>query len=489
MTLSSFKLKNKLNSKQLLFFVGCAIFITTLLNCLLRGKVLLFGDTNLYWTFADSMFTTEPFSLYNFPHTYRGYFLPMFFSGLKIVSSALFHHEFLLFFLLTSIMMAVLWTVIFPFLFSVKQFTRSVLIGMLVSYCAVLFFWGDFLRYPLSDFWALFSMFLAAALLKYISQQAQFDWKVLLFGFLAGACIYIAYNTRTIYLYGAAAQLIWFAVVMREKLKELLFYAILLLAGAALVCIPQVLLNGYHTNQYTPRVMTEYYGGESLENLQIYWGLEVQKYETYVGDGTLYPSAGVRFESDLGHEILEREKLTPSDVTYGKVIELFFKYPLEMITIYATHLFAYLTPFYTEIYLHDLYANKTLIVTLGILIWLIGALAIHADLVMQKAKTRLKGLWVLCGALVPVVLLVAGAPENRFYVALYWTWYFYLGCCINWRNVLRFFKKHVIQTVLIVLVGFVMWVTIAQGILNSNTTGIQRMIIGDGVTIQANTEL
>lgn len=431
-------------------------------------------DSNYYWTSADGVLANGDFYLYAFPQTFRGYLFPLMMTIFKRIGAAVFGSELIVFWIVTSLSIAVSVAVVFPYLFDVKVDTYAMLLKLLVCSGVILYFWGDFILYPLSDLPAALMMCAGTALLKFAFTASTETVKGSAYftGFMAGVCFYGAYNTRAVYLYGVLVVIAGFLLLgfkQKRGVQDVARGGILLavIVGCAMIAVPQILINGHYTGQYTLWVPTEQYVLGDLKRVQVYWGLLTDRYDTYNGDPSHYPVPSVVFADNVGTEILGRMGVDLDNFSYGTLITLFLAYPLDMCGIYARHLVALLTPCFGESYISDLFVPKNLRITIIVLLWLLWGVYI-VYITSTKKQFRLIDVLAIGGPLIPCLMQLFGSPEIRFFIAVHLFLYFYLCCCVEWRALRWFIKSHLIQIAVPCIVIFFAWITIMGDILQQS---------------------
>lgn len=160
-------------------------------------------DSSGYWTLTDGVLTEEGFNLYNFDQLFRGYFFYFLITFLKRFGLTIFASELMGFWVFTALSAAIGLAVVFPYLFEFKVDTYTAVLRLTGCTALILYFWGYFILYPLSDLPAALMMCAGAALLKFVFTDSteKAKWKLYCAAFAAGVCLYGAYNTRTAYLY------------------------------------------------------------------------------------------------------------------------------------------------------------------------------------------------------------------------------------------------------------------------------------------------
>ncbi|WP_201981818.1 hypothetical protein [Hymenobacter rubidus] len=131
-------------------------------------------------------------------------------------------------------------------------------------------FWRDYFNFTLSDIPALTLLLLGlAALCRAGIGQA----------FAAGLLLAAALNIRPIYV-ASAPGCLWLLAGAPLPRTAKLRYAALVVAGAALVLLPQWLINQRHFQQATPLVLARQPGSPPLYLKQLGWGTRFQRYES-----------------------------------------------------------------------------------------------------------------------------------------------------------------------------------------------------------------
>ncbi len=116
--------------------------------------------------------------------------------------------------------------------------------------------------------------------------------------------------------------------------------------------LPQCAINMKYVGTFSPKVYTNQLQNyqADLSTMQVMWGLEADRYETYIGDMNIYSSPSVYFDDVVGTEILKREIPFNNGFSPREVVKLFFDYPIDMMGIYIRHLISLLTPVWKHIY-------------------------------------------------------------------------------------------------------------------------------------------
>lgn len=323
-------------------------------------------------------------------------------------------------------MIAMLFGIILPRIFgnNSKKMSMKEIMKLFVAIVIFLFFWGNFIQFPLSDLPAcFFALFSVAILVKLVKQKINL--KSMAEGVLAGVCLYIAYNIRAAFLYGLVLViLIYLAYNVKRKEFKMLIYFLPIFAGMFLSALPQMVVNRQYLGIYSPKVYTEQISGyqHDLQTQQIFWGLQYPRYETYSGNMEEYPTPQVFFIDPMGLELIDREGLSIDGFSYGMVIKLFFKYPLDISCLYIRHLIGLMTPIFSQAYITNMYAGKGIFISISIILWLILGVSLILNKPLRKERSLI---YLLLGvSAVPAFLQMAGAAELRFFIEMYVVLYY-----------------------------------------------------------------
>ena len=219
------------------------------------------------------------------------------------------------------------------------------------------------------------------------------------------------------------------------------------------------------------KVNTKYFGEHYLNNdldlqtQQLFWGLTLPRYETYIGDHTYYGQDAVYFDDPMGAEIINREDLAVENFKTTTVIELFFKYPLDMLALYMRHLISLMTPAFRQIYITDLYPNKGLFATVSILIWIMAGLGLIHALNKKNITSQTFYMISIC---IPSLLQMFGAPEIRFFLPVYLLCYVYVFVYIDYKELISYYRGKWIYVLLGSVSIFLLWIVVYGDVLSMN---------------------
>ena len=454
--------------KNKYLYMGINWIIIFLMCLLLSHKLNIrsssyYYDAAYYWTTADPVFENG-FNFLNFPETFRGYFFPFSISLFKIIFGTGWGWR-----VYSAFMTSTMFAILLPSFFKRNVFNIKCIVRDVFTTALFLLFWGDFMQYPLSDFAAFFFLIAGFAAAKCLTENnaGAKPRKIILWGLLTGALFYTAYNTRAAYEY-AVFFILFFIVIKLKNVKKILSVLLLMFAGALIVALPQCMINKQYVNKFSPKIYTEAINNYStnLQVQQLFWGMEMDRWESYIGNFEDFPSPEVIFDGKTGIDILNREHISDAaDLTLKQLIKIFLKYPFDTIHIYTRHLISLMTPIYYEIYIPNLYTNKIGIISISITLWILAGLAFVRSINLKEINTIF--LWVFAG-FIPAFLQLFGAPELRFFLPVYVILYEYLGTRVSYKDMWIYYKNKLIPTLLVVLFIVIMWIAIIGEIIGSN---------------------
>ena len=474
--------------------VGFFLSFLILLIVSIKDNVTVYvADSYYYWTIGDGIWNNElgRINFLSFPETFRGYFYPFLLSTIKMFSEKIGIDAFLMYRILSSLVFAFFIAIILPYLIEKSLCAIRYMIGILGITLFTCIFWKDFLEYPFSDAPAMILFMIACAVGKFLLRQFEEKKrnKFYLFGgaFLLGILLYGAYNTRLIYLYAGIVLVIclvcgvWKIIFgMEEKGAKrniacisagMIIFTIL---GSLLVAFPQMKINNQYIGKYTPRILSEQLFGykANLNIYQLIQGIRLERCDAVIHEESasaeaiiFLDSAGVQIIDVENSVILnEMEKFGIADL-----LKLYFKYPFDIIGIYAGHILSYITVIYEGFFIHDLNQIDKFAMILNMVLWITGGLA------LAEKKWSVKGIWnkrFLLFAVIPCILLVAGAPELRFFIALHFILYSFIAFEIDYMVLGRYIKKHWAKVSIAVLMIVCVWFMYIGNLLseiNANT--------------------
>lgn len=319
-----------------------------LIVTLIQGEKFFHYDSGGYWYLSETFVHTGHFSLFNFDNNgLRGYALPLLYWVLRNTAETLAITNSLAVRIANAATFALIGAVLVPRLGAIAWPQTSWNIGRRLGFCALLLaFWSGYMSYPLSDFPAL-----ALALLALV---AIFRTDSPLWLFVAGLSAGLAINVRPSYALLApvlAALLVWSWVATRGtervslRLRGLSVAA--LVAGLAIVAVPQSVIQHHQFGDYSPVP-----GSSTLTQYQYRLGLELQRYDTYLGG-----SGKLEYlEPHTADIVAELNSSTVGNVAYMKLV---LQHPVTMAGLSLRHVVNGFDQRYTTPYIETLETDRS----------------------------------------------------------------------------------------------------------------------------------
>lgn len=303
-------------------------FVGVLIDALLQGYKPFYYDSGSYWSLGNAFFYHHHFSLLNFNSPLRGYLWPLVDHGLQVIASALGWQASSLVKLFNALVFVLIGTVLMPWFAEISWPRWRWGIGRrLLLVALLLLFWRGFLSYPLSDFPALAFTILAVVAIA----RPESGPRMALAGIAAGAALEM--RPSYVLLVPILAVLVaWSWVEDRRHASAVrrLACIALMVIGFVVVSVPQSLATHRHFGLWSP------IPGEAvnLAGLQYTGGLELQRYETYVGSSQ---TPRMLYEDADGQRLLATE---PGDriETTSQYLALIVDHPIEIAGVFARHI-------------------------------------------------------------------------------------------------------------------------------------------------------
>ncbi len=394
---------------------ACFALVTLvyLVHLFASGYDTFYYDANEYWQAGKLFNDGGGFSLLSYDYEWRGYSIPLLNHILDSIGGALGMGDVTIVKVFGSLLAATLGVVVLPRL--AKALFPNAALGWerVLALNALLFlYWRDHFDFPLADFPALLT-----ASVGVIALLRRTTW-----GYAgAGVALGLAANMRGNYWFALLAAIAVSALIpLRAWNWRTRSTAVgLVLAGALIASMPQMLMNHRHHDTWSPSIPI----AKEVNLIAIWLGLQAQKYETFVGPATEYPQPRVVYLDPATRKLLEEEEITPvirlNRPTFPnseRYIELALEHPITMTASYARHLFNGLDVKYPTPYIRDL--DNTWLV-LSLLQYTLLFLAL-ARLVVPRARRALGGVrWSGMAVLASAMLgVIAAQPEPRYYLPL-----------------------------------------------------------------------
>jgi hypothetical protein len=278
-------------------------------------------------------------------------------------------------------------------------------------FVVIICFWFGYFKYALSDFPAIFCLF-SAMIICLRNKNITY--------FLSGILLASALNIRPIYQINLFVFFVYFVylfVIKKVKLRNVFAF----LLGVSIVLLPQVVINhNYNPSTYSPFVQTNQTFGNNLYLKQLYWGIKIQKYETFIGDKNQYPEPGVKFDDNEGIN-LAKNKLDNSPESIKNFVYFVINNKAFYVKMLARHFFNGIDIKYNTPYVHNLIVSHIF----SCVNYFIFALAFCFLFMTKKVMTpvtksdNISMVFVYANILVPIILIIPTAIEVRFCLPLF----------------------------------------------------------------------
>lgn len=441
------KIKQDVTLRTIIILWVIGVVISLVLTRDFKGAY----DSADYWNRGCSLWNSDKFSLLNMQDGFRGYMYP-FYLGICYRIGRGWNG----FLIINSLSNALFMALIMPRLHGIDYHNS---IKCIVCYIVFGFFFIGLLLYSLSDLFAIILCSLGIVLEMEL-RKSHILKKNSILGLFLGAVLYMAYNVRTIYLFADAAiiiKLILYFYKQRQEIFQNVVSGICVAMGVGIAAIPQVYMNYHMLGIISMKVPT---GGLMLQ--QVFWGLQYQRYDTYVVRTPNHMSPSMYFIDPVGNRLLSELGIEGfSD--WGEFVKLLLDYPIEIFGIYVRHFVNMLFPCWPNQYVMDLSNCKIISAVPSLLMFFIFGLGVLNKLFSGKVFENYIAL------LIPILFITPGAVEIRFYAALYIMVIGALCYNLDWKKL----YKHVLDRKIKVGVCFVIYsslmLTIWSGMLASDS--------------------
>lgn len=362
-----------------------------------------------------------------------------------------------------SVVYGVLLTTMLPAAYQLAFGGKVTLVRRLVPVLLLATLFPGVLLYPLSDLPAALLAFAAlmCALkgLQRDSSARRFFWMLVAAGALMGA----AYNTRVIYLFagiplGLMALLTLRGPGLRAPYPRWLGLAAFAI-GVVAVSLPQLAIN-IRTQGVMSAAVQSKVNEKGLFASQLVWGITLQRYETTVAEGA--PAPQVYYLDPAGMQLFDVVSREGDLFSLGYYLKVVATHPLQFVALYTRHVINGLDVRDGLVYTRKASAVRSRMALLNFLIlalatWIaIGIRQRDAHRQDDQFKPATPS-WpaALAVLLIPVVAIVPGAIETRFFLPLHLMAYWTIAMHFDGLQLLRNFKRHwvVIPLVLALAAG------------------------------------
>jgi len=387
------------------------------LHFLLSGYHGFYYDATYYWRLRNHFQHNGHFSLVAFDSPWRGYSVPLLNHVLQVIASAGGLAGVTIVKIFGALLAATFGVVVVPRLARQLLPAASIGAGRVLALNALIFlYWRDHFDFSLSDFPSLLVAMIGVLGLLLATGS----------GFLVcGLCFGLAANIRPAYLPAAIAAVAVAGLLplRRWNWRRRGAAVTLVLAGALVASLPQMLINHHQRGSWSPMIPK----AREITLLQLWQGMRAQKYETYVGSGAGYPRPDVFYVDPATRHVVERQHISPvrqfyigftyvEFPSYRKYVGMVLDHPAEMAAAYVRRLFNGLDVQYPTPYVRDLRDRSTVrSLVQYTLMFMAFARLLLPDARRALGRIRWAGIVVL---LIPCVTAVTGAVEPRFFLPL-----------------------------------------------------------------------
>ena len=416
---------NRIGKMGIFVILVCACFI------LFRFDTGLVYDAGDYWDRGTRLWQDGKFS-FLYIDGFRGYIYPLYCSICNICGGG--YNGFRI---INSLLISAYFTFILPMMHKEKRGFNDKVVSCIVHWLIFSIFFYGLIIYPLTDLFAIMLCTISILLSQKCNEcKKKSTYMVCVFFF--GVFLYWMYNTRTIYLFASVYLIILFIIRQIRSRNSILykvgsvFGAIL---GGVIAAIPQIYMNYHILGIFSMKVPTN-----GLMLKQLVWGLTNQRYDTYIGMAESHPVSKMNFIDPVGTALLNHLGIAGFE-SWSDFFSFLFCFPFEVAGIYARHLINGLLPCWPNQYVTDLDSNK--------LFYAIGAYVIIFIFLLACFNNSLNDYKVLSsyvGLLIPVVFIIPGSVENRFFATVYIMMIGVLCYNVEWDKMKRFLKIYWLKT-------------------------------------------
>ncbi|MFZ5822166.1 MAG: hypothetical protein ACOYYJ_19920 [Chloroflexota bacterium] len=423
------------------FFLAVLVFFWT--YGFQRRDYLFVHDAMNYWSARYNFIDNGQFSILHYNSPLRGYLFPLLLFLIQWQADVLGIDAQMLFLTYSALFVSVLAFYLLPWFFRVVFEWKTPVIKRLLFSGLLFFFWRGHFLYPLTDFPSLAFLLLGIGIFVRIGLGSLKPAWAVLAGFAIGAAV----NIRPVYQVSLVVVLVLLCCLWRRLgKKDVLISVVFFFFGAGMVFYPQLLINQLYFETNSPLVLSTYIEDESIYEIQLFWGLKTQKYETNIGDD--YPFASVVYRDPLADKLPQRFL---RDKTTQGYINIIRSYPLEVAVSYFRHFFNGLDVFFSTPYVRKIYAGHFLLSFANYLIWF---LALYYMIAHTAERVTCSSFGVVLAMLAPVALAVPIVVEVRFFLPMYLLAYGIVSYGLNYKEMLLYILRTKSTFLLIVLLLF-----------------------------------
>lgn len=401
-------------------------------------------DSSNYYELSKRFVINGNFDFSNYGLSIRGYVFPFIIFSYTMLGNLLKLEDSISILLGNSLFISFLFIFILPSFFNYSK-NKYIIIKLLLPILIFMLYWQDLVYYPLSDIYSYGFLVIAISLIRNTSKIH--GYRLLIQGILIGILLYATYNIRTIYIFAIPILIIIKLICnWKSKIKNNTIYLLIIL-GIVICSIPQFKINEINHSKKTIAVVTDTYGESGgLFNFQLLAGLQLQRYETYIGDLKDYPQPNLGFADGVGNQLLKIENL--NNLEFNQYLRLIFKHPLDYIGIIARHFFNIFHLPYNHVYIKDISHNKVFYTIINYTIIYIAALVLYVNC---KKKNTIKfdiNMIYLITTIIPCIAILPGAIEMRFFMPLYCLFYLIIAFFTPLSEIINYVKLNKVRLVI-----------------------------------------
>ena len=394
-------------------------------------------DVSTYYNISKSLFINNRFSLLTIENDFRGFVFPVylfisnFFNWLFNIDTS--------FYFVSSLVLSVLFCVylyLFVELFvdegykSINVYVRSI-----IMIAMIIFFFYGLVIWPFTDLYAALLSLIAGMLILYINKKNKNKFRYVVY-FISGVLIYFTYNIRTIYQVQIISVIFLILIyeIKTKKIKNTISSILCYISGVLIASIPQIIIN---FDKY--RLLSIWLNNQNLFVFQLNWGLRFSRYATYIGDAHKYYYPEMYFFDWTGMKIAEQWEILENPLTIKSYILLFFKYPIEYIKVFIKHVVNAIFILFPEQYVQNIDKNLLIYGVISVIVVFLFILIFFVMLNNKKIILSKVVFWVLM--ILPSLMILFGAVEERFLVLIYIVVYSYI-CFFDYSSLKNIKDDH-----------------------------------------------
>jgi hypothetical protein len=422
----------------------------------IKGVAEFPWDAGGYWKLSAANL------LFDFPKEIRGYFYPALLAPARFVSDTIPVLGLLPYRIISSLVYAYFFSILLP-AFYVQVFGGQVsFLRRLITPLLVAILFPGVIVFSLSDLPAL-ALMIGASACALSSVGAPTGRRRYMLLLLAGLLAYGAYNTRTIFLFpaGVLALATGLFVYYNHGARTKVFVTLAFLLGAAIASIPQMVINHKNQNSLSPMVITTSPYNRSLFASQLLWGITLQRYETSIDKTS--PGAGVFYLDKAGERLFAANNIGKEPFGLRAYLKLALQNPIDFIAIYGRHVVNGLDLRDGEVYTMGQPWKRNALALANFLVLFAGFLVMTLAISRQRASTQQKikaTFWTLL-TLLPVIAIIPGAIETRFFLALHVAVYCTLAFTTDLGSLRDMIRKNWIWVGLVLLISATLFFSVS----------------------------